>query len=79
PNGKTWEMAKQIKSKINIPVISVGEINEIEDIEKIKNENISDYIAVGRALVADPDFIGKYLGEVKGEIRPCIELVQRVI
>lgn len=72
PKGKTWEMAKQIKSQINIPVISVGQINEIEDIEKIKNENISDYIAIGRALVADPDFIGKYLGEVKGEIRPCL-------
>ncbi|MCK4297869.1 MAG: FAD-dependent oxidoreductase, partial [Candidatus Marinimicrobia bacterium] len=72
PKGKTWEMAKQIKSQINIPVISVGQINEIEDIEKIKNENISDYIAVGRALVANPDFIGKYLGEVKGEIRPCL-------
>ncbi len=72
PKGKTWEMAKQIKSKINIPVISVGQINEIKDIEKIKSENISDYIAIGRALVADPDFVGKYLGEVKGEIRPCL-------
>ena len=72
PKGKTWEMAKQIKSQINIPVISVGQINEIQDIEKIKNENISDYIAIGRALVADPDFVGKYLGEVKGEIRPCL-------
>jgi len=72
PKGKTWEMAKQIKSKINIPVISVGQINEIKDIEKIKSENMSDYIAIGRALVADPDFVGKYLGEVKGEIRPCL-------
>jgi len=72
PKGKTWEMAKQIKSQINIPVISVGQINETVDIEKIKNNNISDYIAIGRALVADPDFVGKYLGEVKGEIRPCL-------
>jgi len=72
PKGKTWEMAKQIKEKVNIPVIAVGQINEVKDIEKIKNENISDYIAVGRALVADPDFIGKYFGEVKGDIRPCL-------
>ena len=72
PKGKTWEMAKQIKEKVNIPVISVGQINEIKDIEKINNENISDYIAVGRALVADPDFVGKYLGEIEGEIRPCL-------
>ena len=61
-----------IKKNVNIPVISVGQINEIKDIEKIKNENISDYIAVGRALVADPDFIGKHLGEIKSDIRPCL-------
>jgi NADPH-dependent 2,4-dienoyl-CoA reductase/sulfur reductase-like enzyme len=72
PKGKTWEMAKQIKNQINIPVISVGQINEIEDIEKINKENMSDYIALGRALVADPDFVGKYFGEVEGEIRPCL-------
>ncbi len=72
PKGKTWEMAKQIGTQINIPVIAVGKINEIKDIEKIKNENISDYIAIGRALVADPDFVGKYLGEVKGAIIPCL-------
>jgi 2,4-dienoyl-CoA reductase (NADPH2) len=72
PKGKTWEMAKQIKSLVNIPVISVGQINEIENIKKINDENMSDYIAIGRALVADPDFLGKYLGEVKGEIRPCL-------
>jgi len=76
PKGKTWEMAKQIKEKVDIPVISVGQINEIKDIEKITKENISDYIAIGRALVADPDFLGKYLGEVKGEIRPCLACVE---
>jgi len=72
PKGKTWELAKQIKNQINIPVICVGQINEIVDIEKINKEKTADYIAVGRALVADPDFVGKYLGKVKGEIRPCL-------
>jgi len=70
--GKTWEMAKAIKDKINIPVIFVGRINRLNDIEKIKNEYSADYIAIGRALVADPDYIGKYFSEVKGEIRPCL-------
>ena len=72
PKGKTWDMAKQIKAKVKIPVISIGQINEIEDIKKINEEKMSDYIAVGRALVADPDFVGKYLGQVKGKIRPCL-------
>ena len=72
PKGKTWEMAKKIKEEINIPVVTVGKINEIEDIEKIKDNDMADFIAIGRSLVADPDFVGKYLGEVKGNVRPCL-------
>ena len=72
PKGKTWEMAGTIKQEINIPVIFVGQINTVEDIEKLRSEFPTDYIAVGRALIADPDFIGKYQGEVKGVISPCL-------
>ena len=72
PKGKTWEIAKNIKENVDVPTIAVGQINEIEDIEKINKNKMADYLAIGRALVADPDFIGKYLGEVKGNIAPCL-------
>ena len=72
PKGKTWEMAKEIRGSVDIPVIFVGRINTFEDIEKIKNTYSADYIALGRALVADPDFVGKYLGKEKGTVRPCL-------
>jgi len=74
--GKTWEMAKEIKKEINIPVIFVGQVNSLEDIEKLRKEYSADYIAIGRALVSDPDFIGKYFAEVKGPIRPCLACVE---
>ncbi|MBN2519652.1 MAG: FAD-dependent oxidoreductase, partial [Bacteroidales bacterium] len=74
--GKTWEMAKAIKKQVNIPVIFVGRINSVDDIKKIKNDYAANYIAIGRALVADPDFIGKYLSEIKGQIRPCLACEQ---
>jgi pyruvate/2-oxoglutarate dehydrogenase complex dihydrolipoamide dehydrogenase (E3) component len=32
----------------------------------------AEYIALGRALVADADFAGKYLGKVDEMIRPCL-------
>jgi len=76
PKGKTWEMAKKIRKEINIPVIFVGRVNSLEDIEKLRKEYSADYIAVGRALVADPDFVGKFLTEVKGQIRPCLACVE---
>ncbi len=71
PKGKTWEMAKVIKEKFSLPVITVGQVTDKEDLDKILNEGYADYIAIGRALIADPDFVGKYLGKADGNIRPC--------
>lgn len=72
PKGKTWQFAKTIKEKTGMPAIFVGRINSKADINRLKNEFDPDFIAIGRALVADPDFIGKYLGETSGLIRPCL-------
>ena len=76
PKGKTWAMAKEIKKKIEIPVIFVGRINSLEDIKKLSKKYPADYIAIGRALVADPDFVGKSLALVQGRIRPCLACVE---
>lgn len=72
PKGKTWEMASEIRNKIKIPVIFVGRINSKMDVHHILENYQADYIALGRALVADPDFTAKYLGKIKGHIRPCL-------
>ncbi len=71
PKGKTWELSKKIKENVSLPIIAVGQVNEPEDIEEILANNAADFIAIGRALIADPDFIGKYLNLVEGRIRPC--------
>jgi 2,4-dienoyl-CoA reductase (NADPH2) len=76
PKGKTWEMAREIKKEIDIPVIFVGRVNSLEDIENLRKEYAADYIAIGRALVADPDFVGKYFGEMKGKVKPCLACVE---
>ena len=72
PKGKTWEMAREIKEEVNIPVIFVGRVDSEKDIEILKKEYDADYIAIGRGLVADPELVGKYLKLVKGDIRPCL-------
>ncbi len=71
PKGKNWKMAKKIKDVVSVPVIAVGQVNEFEDIEKIFNQEYADYIAMGRSLIADPDFIGKYFEHKEEGIRPC--------
>ena len=72
PKGKTWELAGRIKKKINVPVIFVGRINSSKDVELLNKKYDADYIAVGRAMVADSDFVGKILTTVEGNIRPCL-------
>jgi thioredoxin reductase len=72
PKGKTWEIANKIKEAVNIPIIYVGQINEFKDVDKVLNEFKADFVAIGRPLLADPDFIGKYLGNVNGNLRPCL-------
>ncbi len=72
PKGKTWDFAAQVKAAVNIPVVFVGRVNSVADVDKLQNHYRADYIALGRALIADPDFAGKYLGQEEGAIRPCL-------
>ena len=76
PKGKTWELANKIKTSVNIPIIFVGQINTKEDIEVLTNKYKADYIAMGRALVADPDFIGIIEGKTPHNYRPCMDCSQ---
>jgi len=72
PKGKTWELADAIRQKTNVPVIYVGRINTKDDIDFLLHEKNAAYLAVGRSMIADPDFVGKYLEEVEGNIIPCL-------
>lgn len=49
-------LAEGIKSVVNIPVIGVGNITEPEFADRIIRENRVDMAAIGRKLLADPDF-----------------------
>ena len=72
PKGKTWEFAYKIQEEVKIDTIYLGQINTVEDIAELKSKFNAKYIALGRALVADENFVGKYLGEIKEIIRPCL-------
>jgi 2,4-dienoyl-CoA reductase (NADPH2) len=72
PKGKTWKLADAIRAETNLPVVYVGRINTKDDIDHLLNKNKAEYLALGRSLIADPDFVGKYLGKVEGVIAPCL-------
>ena len=72
PKGKTWELAGRIKDEVEVPVVFVGRINSPKDVRLLEEKYHADYVALGRALVADPDFVAKYLGIIDQAIRPCL-------
>ena len=72
PKGKTWEFAKKISEEAHIPTIYVGQVNSVEDVNNLDNNFNADYIAIGRALVADPDFVRKVQSNANENIRPCL-------
>ena len=64
--------ARPIKDAVTVPVVMAGRILTPEDAEGVLQAGSADYIALCRALVADPHWCLKAFGEVKRPIRHCI-------
>jgi 2,4-dienoyl-CoA reductase-like NADH-dependent reductase (Old Yellow Enzyme family) len=56
------ECAKEIKSRVNVPVFVVGGITERRTMEEIIENGSADYISLSRSLMADPNFPEKIRG-----------------
>ena len=72
-------LARAIKEKANVPVITAGRIKSPSLAEKILTEGSADMVAMGRALMADPDLPNKVKEQKTEEIRPCVGCGQACI
>jgi len=70
--GALVYLAEGIKSVVHIPVIAVGKIATPELAEKIVKEGKADMVALGRPLLADPEYPKKAEEGRLEDIRPCI-------
>ncbi len=55
------EAAIRIKEHVTIPVIVVGGIRRIGDIEKVINKNEADYVSMSRPFIIEPNIVAKFL------------------
>lgn len=76
PKGKTWDMARQLKEATGLPIIFVGQVNTKEDVDALNNTYKADYIAIGRALVADPEFVLAVSSKETKLYKPCLDCSQ---
>ena len=65
-------LAEKMKKALRIPVITVGRIHRPALAEEILAHGKADMVAMGRALLADPQLPRKALEGREDEIRPCI-------
>lgn len=70
PHGSNVYLAARIKEAVSIPVATVGAISSPEEAEEIIASGQADFVSMGRALIADPDFPNKAR---RGQaVRPCL-------
>ncbi|SFC20986.1 NAD(P)/FAD-dependent oxidoreductase [Clostridium uliginosum] len=72
PQGWKRHLSQAIKDKIKIPVIACDVIRKPDFAESLLEEGNLDFVALGRQLLADPEWGKKAVEGREKEIRPCI-------
>ncbi len=69
-------LASEVRRNVDVPVVGVGRITTPESAEEALSSGRCDAVGLGRALLADEDWVAKAAGGHPGEIRPCIATVE---
>ena len=72
PYGFFVKIAGDIKKAVHVPVSAVGRIVDAEMAERVIESGMADMVAVGRPLLADPDWGTKIAAGKACDIRRCI-------
>jgi 2,4-dienoyl-CoA reductase-like NADH-dependent reductase (Old Yellow Enzyme family)/thioredoxin reductase len=72
PRAAYVHLAQGIKEVVDVPVITVGRINDPRLAEQILVDEKADLVAMGRALFADPELPLKAMRGEFEDIVPCI-------
>jgi len=72
PPGCMVDMAEMARKVVKIPVMAVGKLGYPELAEKVLQDGKADFIILGRALLADPDWPNKVKAGELEDIRPCL-------
>ncbi|MEW6545780.1 MAG: FAD-dependent oxidoreductase [Bacillota bacterium] len=72
PRGHLVDLAGMVKAASGAPVIAVGRLNRREIAENALQDGKADLIALGRALIAEPDWPSFAADDSQRRGRPCL-------
>lgn len=72
PRGCWVELAEMTKKVVKIPVIAAGKLGYPDLAERVLQEGKADFIALGRYLLADPEWANKVKEGRPEDIIPCV-------
>ncbi|MDK2785271.1 MAG: 2-enoate reductase [Bacillota bacterium] len=72
PRACMADAATKLKQVVKVPVMAVGKLGYPDVAEGLLAENKADFIILGRALLADPEWPNKVRRGAVDDIRPCI-------
>ena len=71
PEQKQEKVVATIRQKTDLPLIVAGRMGDITKLERYEQANLTDCVALGRPLIADPNFVNKLLDQKSEEITYC--------
>jgi 2,4-dienoyl-CoA reductase-like NADH-dependent reductase (Old Yellow Enzyme family)/thioredoxin reductase len=78
-DGVLLPLAERVKAAVAIPVIAVGKLRAPEMVEAVLQKGQADFVALGRGLLADPDWPVKVAAGKQAQVRHCIACNQGCI
>ncbi|MFO7982301.1 MAG: FAD-dependent oxidoreductase [Desulfuromonadales bacterium] len=76
PRGAFAYLSRQIREKVSVPVIASHRINDPQTARALIADGMCDSVAMGRALIADPQLPNKAQIGADGQILHCVACAQ---
>jgi len=70
--GCMVDLAEKVKQVCSLPVITVGKLQYPDIAEKVLADGKADFVAMGRGLLAEPEWVNKVQSGRVSEICPCV-------
>jgi len=72
PPGPLVDLAAQLKASVSTPVVAIGKIKSPDMADEVIGQGRADFVAMARALIADPDLPQKAVAGKIDDIRGCV-------